>query len=99
MGSTLFVGLRGTIDLRLRFHKTEDEFLGGKLPTNVAGAQAVIMANLSVSEPDGTEAVIAFLMDENDLSYMKKFVRNMERELKIGKSMVNALESQTNAGR
>jgi hypothetical protein len=87
IGSPLYVVLRGTVDIRLRFHKTFDEFLSGKLPTELVGTQQVIMANLTLKQPDGGEVTTSFLMDEDDLRYMKKFVRNMERELELSKGL------------
>jgi hypothetical protein len=90
VGSALFVSIRGTVDIRLRFHNTEDEFAIGKLPTGVVGAQQVIMANLIITAPGDEEKVVSFLMDENDLSYMKRFVRNMEKELELSKGLVKS---------
>jgi len=92
MGSPLFVGLRGTVDLRLRFHKTVQDLATGNLPTTIAGAQRVIMANLEINHPGDRSRVISFLMDENDLSYMKRFVRNMERELELSKNLLAQAE-------
>lgn len=96
VGSALFVTLRGTVDFRLRFHKTFDDFSTGKLPTELVGAQQVIMATLIVSQPDGEETAIPFLMDDNDLLYMKKFVRNMERELELSKDLLKSPEQRSN---
>jgi hypothetical protein len=92
VGSTLFVSLRGTVDVRLRFHETQNEFLAGTLPKKVFGAQEVIMASLTISEPDGEEKVIGFLMDENDLNFMKKFVRNMEQEFELCRGIVKSIQ-------
>lgn len=92
VGSPLFVGIRGTVDIRLRFHKTADEFAAGNLPSALVGSQQVIMANLTINQPDGEEAVVSFLMDENDLNYMKRFVRNMERELELSKGLLSRAE-------
>lgn len=87
-----FVNIRGTVDYRLRFHDTRDKFLAGRLPKQIFGAQQVIMANLAVSDPDGEERVVPFVMDENDLAYLKKFVRNMERELELSKDLIKVRE-------
>jgi hypothetical protein len=88
VGSALFATIRGTVDLRLRFHKTEEDFTSGKPPTELVAAQQVVLANLTISEPDGKETVVSFLMDDNDLSYMKRFVRHMERELELSKGLL-----------
>jgi hypothetical protein len=96
VGSALFVGIRGTVDFRLRFHKTYDDFSSGKLPTELVGAQQVIMTSLVISQPDGEETVVPFLMDDNDLLYMKKFVRNMERELELSKDLIKSPEQRNN---
>jgi hypothetical protein len=96
VGSTLFVGLRGTVDLRLRFHKTLDGLRTAQSPTELVGAQQVIMAELTMSGPEGRERVVSFLMDENDLTYMKRFVRNMEREMELSKDLLKSVGNKGN---
>jgi len=49
IGAPLFVEIRGTVDLRLRFHKTRDEYLSCKAPTELVGGQHVIMVSLTTS--------------------------------------------------
>jgi hypothetical protein len=95
VGAPLFVSLRGVVDLRLRFHKTEDEFRSGKTPTELVGAQQVVLVNLKLNQL-GDESEISFLMDENDLGYMKRFVRNMEKELELSKPLLKSLEPRSN---
>jgi hypothetical protein len=92
VGAPIFVTLRGVVDLRLRFHKTDIEFEMAAPPTTLAGVQQVIMTNLTIKEPDGKETIIGFVMDEHDLKYMKRFVRNMERELEMSKDLLKASE-------
>jgi hypothetical protein len=94
LGSPLFVGLRGTVDIKLRFHKKEENIWSTATATELVGVQQVVMANLTISQPDGTESVIPFLMDETDLSYMKRFVRNMERELELSRGLVSSMEAK-----
>jgi hypothetical protein len=88
IGSPLFVEIRGTVDLRLRFHKSEGELVGGKLPAEIIDGQQVIMANLTINGPGNNEKVVSFLMDDNDLKYLKRFVRNMEKELELTKHLL-----------
>lgn len=98
IGSPLFVGIRGTVDIRLRFHKRADNLTATHSPTQLHGAQQVVMADLIISEYRDTaemqERVVSFLMDENDLGYMKRFVRNMERELELSKGLFQTAENQ-----
>ena len=90
LGAPLFVGIRGTVDLRLRFHKTDVEFTIGVPPSKLLGTMALIMANLTINTT-GNESVISFVMDENDLNYMKRFVKHMERELELSKGLLKSL--------
>jgi hypothetical protein len=90
VGAPLFVGLRGTVDIRCRFHKTEEDFTHGKSPSELVDVHQVILVNLELHTQDDEETVISFLMDENDLSYMKRFVRNMERELELSKGLLKS---------
>ena len=96
IGSALFSTIRGTVDFRLRFHKTLKEFESRTFPAALVGAQQVIMADLTINQPDGEEINISFLMDENDLSYMKRFVTNMERELELSKDLLKQSEQKAN---
>lgn len=88
IGSPLFVGIRGTVDLRMRFHRTEEGFTAGRLPAEVVGVQQVVLVNLTLNRPSEVESVVTFLMDESDLKYMSRFVRNMERELELTKGLL-----------
>jgi hypothetical protein len=90
IGAPLFADMRGTVDLRLRFHKTRNEYLGGRAPKELVGSQQVIMVNMAIVNADGEESTIQFVMDENDLNLMKRFVRNMERELDLSKSLLRS---------
>jgi hypothetical protein len=92
IGAALFVGIRGTVDLRLRFHKTDDDFMIGAPPAKLIGSQAVVMANLTINDPGNQERVIPFLMDENDINSLKRFIRHMEAELALSKELIKAPE-------
>lgn len=96
IGSSLFVGLHGTVDVRLRFHNTDEDFVNGKLPTELVGTQQLIVANLTLSQLDGEEVVVSFLMDEDDLRYMKKFIRNMEQGLELSRGLLKSSELKSN---
>jgi hypothetical protein len=96
VGAPLFVSIRGVLDVRCRFHRTAQEFQSGKLPSELIDAQQVIMANLTLNNPDDEEVVIPFLMDENDLRYLKRFVRNMEREIELSKSLLKSTGANSN---
>lgn len=87
IGAPLFASISGTVDLRLRFHKTEAEFLNRKLPTELAHAQPVVLVNLFLATAGEREDTVSFLMDETDLKYMKRFVTNMERELELARGL------------
>ncbi len=88
IGAPLFTDIHGTVDIRCRFHKTEEAIVNLQFPSELVDAQQVIMANLTIRNPDDEEAVVSFLMDEADLSYMKRFVRNMEKELELSKGLL-----------
>ncbi len=88
IGAPLFSDLHGTVDIRCRFHKTDEAINNNHFPNELVDAQQVIMANLTIRKPDDEEAVVSFLMDEADLSYMKRFVRNMEKELELSKGLL-----------
>jgi len=100
IGAPLFVGIRGTVDIRLRFHEKAGDLITTQSPNQLHGAQQVVMVDLIISgykeSDEFKEEVISFLMDENDLSYMKRFVRNMERELELSKGLLRIAENQTN---
>lgn len=96
IGAPLFASVRGAVDLRLRFHKKDEEFVIGVPPKELVGAQQVVMVDLVLNENGNHERTISFLMDENDLGYMKRFVRNMERELELSKGLLKAAESKGN---
>jgi hypothetical protein len=98
IGTALFGDLRGTVDIRCRFHKTSEEFVSSRLPSELVDAQQVIVANLSINQPNGNGDVVTFLMDEKDLAYMKRFVRNMEKELELSKHLLGSPETK-NYGR
>jgi hypothetical protein len=86
-GAPLFVKLRGTVDIRLRFNKSAEEIEVGSAPIGLLGAQRLIFANLTINRPDDEEEVIPFVMDEADLQYMKRFVKNMETALALSKKV------------
>jgi len=88
IGTALFGDIRGTVDIRCRFHKTSEEFISSRLPQELVDTYQVIITNISVNHPNGNNDVFTFLMDEKDLAYMKRFVRNMERELELTKHML-----------
>lgn len=96
IGSPLFVGLRGTVDIRCRFHKKDEDFTNTRRPTELVGVQQLIMANLTIHNLDDEESVISFVMDENDLAYMKRFVINMEKELELSRSLAESTELKKN---
>jgi hypothetical protein len=89
-GAPLFVGLRGVVDIRCRFHETNEAFLISTAPGELIDTHPVVLANLTIKDPGGKETVISFLMDENDLGYMKRFVKNMEKELELSKSLLKS---------
>ncbi len=91
IGAPLFATIRGAVDLRLRFHKTDIEFTIGVPPTKLLGTMALFMVNLTLAQPGDKESVISFVMDENDLNYMKRFVNHMERELELSKGLLKSL--------
>ena len=86
IGSALFSEIQGTVDLRFRFHKRDEDLTSSALPTELVATQQVIVANLRLSAPNGDDQMVPFLMDENDLGAMKRFIRNMERELELTRS-------------
>jgi hypothetical protein len=88
VGAPLFVGLRGVVDVRCRFHRTDEEFFASGPPSELVDTFPVVLANLTINAPGDKETVVSFLMDENDLSYMKRFVRQMEKELELTKSLL-----------
>jgi hypothetical protein len=90
VGAPLFATIRGVVDVRLRFHKTASEFEMNAAPSRVQGIGHVMMVDLTVTRPNrsGDETVLSFLMDENDLAFMKRFVTHMERELEMSKEFV-----------
>jgi hypothetical protein len=88
VGAPLFVQISGVVDIRCRFHENEAEFKLGKMPEKLVDAHPVIMANILLNNQDDKERTFSFLMDENDLSAMKRFVRNMERELELSKTFL-----------
>ena len=90
VGSPLFVSIRGTVDLRLQFHRTEHEFLAAKQPTGIIEAHRVMLVSLTTTDAEDDDRVFHFLMDENDLTSLKRFIRNMETELELSKSLVKA---------
>jgi hypothetical protein len=92
VGNALFVNLRGVVDLRCRFHNTDEEFKSGKLPSEVVDVQQVVMASLTLLNPGDSETVVPFLMDEEDLRSLKRFVKNMERELELAKTLFTSKE-------
>jgi hypothetical protein len=96
IGAPLFVGMRGTVDLRLRFHKTDEELGASATPTKLYEAHPVVLVNLTTTDATNEEHAVCFLMDENDLSYMKRFVKNMERELELSKTLLMPSEQQSN---
>jgi hypothetical protein len=96
IGAPVFVGIRGTVDIRLRFHKTQEEFSAANTPKALFGAQQVILANLRLNDLSGNDETVSFLMDENDLMYLKRFVRNMEMELELSKTLLNSSETTAN---
>jgi len=96
VGAPLFVSIRGVVDLRLRFHKTENEFRTGKTPTKLVGAHEVILVSLTLNNQQGPNNTVSFLMDENDLGYMKRFIRNMEKELELSKQLLKSPELRSN---
>jgi len=87
LGAPLFVNLRGTVDIRLRFNESEDQISVGSAPVGLLGSQRLIFANLTINRPGDKEAVIPFVMDETDLQYMKRFVRNMETALELSRKV------------
>jgi hypothetical protein len=97
VGAPLFSTIRGTVDLRLRFHQTEREFVMGGRPSRIHGVSPVVMVDLTLALPDEEkETIQSFVMDENDLKFMKRFVSHMERELELGKEYLNAAEFKSN---
>jgi hypothetical protein len=97
VGAPLFATIRGTVDLRLRFHQTEAEFVMGAQPSKIQGVSPVVMVDLTLAMPDQEkESVISFVMDENDLSFMKRFVKHMERELDLSKELLKSTERKNN---
>lgn len=92
IGSPLFVTIRGTVDVRCRFHRTDEEFRTGKYPTELLDTQQVVLANMTINNPDLEEKCVSFLMDESDLRTMKRFVQNMERELELTKHFTKKTE-------
>ncbi|HKV92125.1 MAG TPA: hypothetical protein VJW20_06220 [Candidatus Angelobacter sp.] len=98
IGTALFGDIRGTVDIRCRFHKTSEEFVSSRLPQELIDTYQVIITNVSINHPNGNNDVVAFLMDEKDLAYMKRFVRNMERELELTKHLLVPQSGRTNVG-
>jgi hypothetical protein len=98
VGAPLFVEMRGTVDLRMRFHSSAEEFTMGAAPSKVHGVMPAVIVNLTITKPgNDEESVVSFLMDESDLNYMKKFIRHMERELELAKGWLNVAEGKKNA--
>lgn len=98
IGAPLFVGIRGTVDLRLRFHNTDNEFSIGVPPTKLLGAKPVIMVNLTTTAPGNKDRIVSFVMDENDLNYMKRFVKHMERELELSNDVLKSSSERKGHG-
>jgi len=96
VGAPLFANIQGVVDVRLRFHETAEEFENGYAPKGVQGTQHVILANLTLRDPSETDRVVPFLMDENDLQYMKRFVKHMEKELEFSRELFKSSEIETN---
>ncbi len=97
IGAPLFATIRGTVDLRLRFHQTEAEFVMGGQPSKIHGINPVVMVDLTLALPDEEkESVVSFVMDQNDLRFMKRFVKHMERELELSKELLKSTEHKTN---
>jgi len=70
----------------------------GAQPSKVHGVSPVVMVDLTLALPDQEkESVISFVMDENDLNFMKRFVKHMERELELSKEFLNSTEHKRNA--
>ncbi len=59
---------------------------------------ALFMVNLTLAQPGDKESVISFVMDENDLNYMKRFVNHMERELELSKGLLKSLSKGEDHG-
>jgi hypothetical protein len=87
LGTSLFVTLRGTVDIRLRFNKSAEEIEVGSAPVGLMDAQRLVFANLTINRLNAENEVIPFVMDEADLQYMKRFVRNMEAALELSKKV------------
>ena len=87
VGAPLFVNVRAVIDIRCRFHSNEDEFMGGRAAKTLMETLPVVLATLTLTENDETKS-INFLMDESDLSYLKRFVKNMEGQLELAKNLL-----------
>lgn len=97
VGAPLFATIRGTVDLRLRFHQTERDFVMGGRPSRIHGVSPVVMVDLTLALPDQEkESVQSFVMDENDLKFMKRFVDHMERELELSKEFLGKVERKSN---
>ncbi|MGO9777674.1 MAG: hypothetical protein ACLQGT_05450 [Terracidiphilus sp.] len=88
VGAPLFVRISGVVDIRCRFHEKEQEFRLGKLPEKLIDTHPVIMANIVLNNQDDKERTFSFLMDENDLNAMKRFLRNMGKELELSKAFL-----------
>ena len=96
VGAPLFVSIRGVVDIRCRFHEREQGLNSGAVPTKLIDTHTVVMASLLLNDEDDEEKTVSFLMDENDLGYLKRFVRNMEKELELSKRFSDARSTKTN---
>ena len=96
IGTPLFVSIRGTVDIRLRFHKTENDFLVGTSPVGLLGTQYVMLENLTIKNTNTSNKAISLLIDENDLNSLKRFVTHMERELELSKNFLKERERKGN---
>jgi hypothetical protein len=94
VGAPLFSTIRGVVDVRLRFHKTASESEINAGPSRVEGvAGHIILADLTVTRVNerDEDRVVSFLMDENDLAIMKRFIAHMEKELEMSKEFFQRL--------
>ena len=88
VGAPLFVSITGVVDIRCRFHETEGGLHSGALPTRLIDTHAVVMASLQMRTEDDEGKTVSFVMYENDLSHLKRFGGNMEKQLELSKSLV-----------
>jgi hypothetical protein len=96
VGAPLFVSIKGVVDIRCRFHEKEEGLNSGAVPTRLIDTHPVVMASLLLNDEDDDEKTVSFLMDENDLGYLKRFVRNMEKELELSKRFFDTRSAKTN---